>query len=434
MTSKLRTLLRFGLPLLLILFAFLISQYLMQTAPTAKTRIKPAATQWVEVLQLAPTNYITHIQTQGVIQARTQTKLIAEVSGRIMQRSVKFQAGSFVKKGDILIEIDDRDYAQALIIAQSDLAQARLSLEEESAKGEQALAEWNRLGFKGEPNQLTLRKPQYDSAKARVSAAQANIAQAHTKLERAVVRAPYDGRIKDTEVDIAQFVNIGNPLGSLYTTDSVEIRVPISASDSAFLALPTHYQDDASTTLGQPPAIVSVQQGGQTWDWQGTVTRTEGTIDVQTQQQFIIIRVPDPYRQQQDNRPPLIIGQFAKVSIEGITLEPVLIIPRESVYAENELQIVLPDNTLERRPVEVLWQDDQNIVIGAEGLTGVRIIKTPLGFASNGMSVTIKGAQTDQKPARRGKKGGAEKRRGKGKRDGQGKRGSKRGVGQGKAS
>ncbi len=419
MLSQFRLTLKYGLPTLLIIAALLIAKQMMDTAPKQKTRSAALSAQIVEVDQIQASDYRTYIHTQGTIAPRTQTRLIAEVSGRITSVSPQFRAGSFVAKDETLLEIDNRDYVQSLTIAKAELAQARLSLSQEQAKGIQAREDWDKLGFEGSPNALTLRKPQAESAQARVAAARASVAQARTKLSRTKIIAPYAGRLLSTEVDIAQFVSAGALLGQLYATDSVELRVPISEQDSAFLQLDESYRDSSEPTLG-PRADIRVEQGGREWHWAGKVARAEGTIDIQTRQQFVVIAIPDPYLQYEDGRPPLKIGQFARVSIEGIVLKNVYTIPREYVYGDQEIQVVDMDNRVERRKVDRVWQDEKYLVIASGLLPEERIIKTPLGFATNGMQVSIIDSASAEHSSKRGKgkkgkKGGKAKHRNKGK-------------------
>ena len=64
-------------------------------------------------------------------------------------------------------------------------------------------------------------------------------------LERARIRAPFDGRVRERTVGLGQAIRINSPLGTIFASDYAEIRLPISAADLPMLFLP----EDA----GDPP-------------------------------------------------------------------------------------------------------------------------------------------------------------------------------------
>ena len=77
-----------------------------------------------------------------------------------------FIAGGFFRKGEVLLQIDPSDYETALLSAQAGLAARKAQLADQKARSEQAMKDWINLGRKGEPSDLTLRKPQLAEAEA----------------------------------------------------------------------------------------------------------------------------------------------------------------------------------------------------------------------------------------------------------------------------
>ena len=91
--------------------------------------------------------------------------LSAEIGGKVIFVSPKFDAGREFEKDELMIRIDATDYQAALAQAEAALADARVALDAELAKAEQARRDWKRQGNKDEPTALFLREPYVKSAK-----------------------------------------------------------------------------------------------------------------------------------------------------------------------------------------------------------------------------------------------------------------------------
>jgi len=231
------------------------------------------------------------------------------------------------------------------------------------------------------------------------------VQQAKIKLARTRIRAPYAGRILKKQVDIGQFVSTGTVLASIYAVDYVEIRLPLTDQQAPFVKLPEAYQNEKAPPEG-PEVTLLVNHGPPStspYRWKGKIMRTEGAIDIQSRQQFMIAQVNTPYARHKDNRPPLKVGQFVQAEIRGDTLTNVIVLPRNVLRGDDEVLVVSENNTIERRKLEVLWRDDQEVVIRHGLKAGERISKTPLSFATNGMRVKIRGNKTKARKMSPGK-------------------------------
>ena len=177
--------------------------------------------------------------SQGSVSPRTETTLVAEVSGKIVNVSSNFVAGGFFRKDTTLLEIDPSDYQTSLKRAQANLASRKAQFADQKARSEQAMKDWRNMGRQGEPSDLTLRKPQLAEAHANVQAAEADLQKAKRDLERTHITVPYDGLVRTKQADIGQYVTPGTPLGITFDIDTAEIRLPLSASDVTYLDLPS---------------------------------------------------------------------------------------------------------------------------------------------------------------------------------------------------
>ncbi len=366
-----------------------VCYWLFWSEPEPRKFPKKETLSEVSVERLEPVSYQVWLYSQGTVQARTESALISEARGKVMSVSPSFRAGGFFEEGDVLLEIDPRDYETAVVVTEAGLAQAKLNLVEEEASAEQARVDWERLNPNEEPPDLVSRKPQLDEAKANTAAAAARLANAKLNLERTRITAPYAGRILSKEVDIGQFVSAGNVLAQIYAVDYAEIRLPLSEKELGYIDIPESYRGETTQSSDYPQAAFTTTVGSAMIEWQGRVISAEGAFDTRSRQLFLVAQVDDPYGKRADGRPPLKVGSFVQARIEGKILENVFVIPRK-LYRKNEYVVIInQDNRLERRAIEVEWSDEESLVVRAGLRAGERVCLTPLSFPSEGMKVAV---------------------------------------------
>ena len=381
-----KRLLAWLLPVCVLLVSAAIGLYLIRTAPEI-TRKHPKPTHpAVETITAQPVDYTVTVQSRGTVSPRTQGALVSEVAGRILEMSAPFRPGGFFEAGETLAILDATDYHHALTMAQSELAQARLTWKEEKAREGQAKREWKKSGLTGQPGELTLRTPQRLHAQAALAAAKSRLAQAERDLKRTRIVAPYAGRVLDTQVDVGQYVARGTPLATVYAVDHAEVRLPLTDRQTTFLTLPERFRDDLSTPMG-PQVTLSAILAGQRHTWQGRVVRTEGAIDPKTRQIHVVAQVDNPYGRGPRGRPPLKVGQFVHATLQGQRLTAVFLVPRAAFRNAGEVLTLTPDNRIQRRSLQTIWRDATHQVV-RDGLTpGERIVVTSLPYAPDGMQV-----------------------------------------------
>ncbi|HRK37934.1 MAG TPA: efflux RND transporter periplasmic adaptor subunit [Burkholderiaceae bacterium] len=178
-------------------------------APTAGPSSPPRAAG-VEVAKVERATLRDEAQAVGTLRSRQNTVLRPEVSGRISQ--LGFADGARVRKGQLLVKLDD-----ALPAAELKQAQAQVSIARANLKRNQELVAQNFVA------QRVLEESQ-----ATVQVAEAQLALAEARLQRMSIVAPFDGTVGIRSVNIGDFVKDGADLvnlediGSLY----VDFRVP----------------------------------------------------------------------------------------------------------------------------------------------------------------------------------------------------------------
>jgi RND family efflux transporter MFP subunit len=379
---------KYILPFVIVLIAMGIGFYLIKSAPKAKRHPQKVKVPVVEVIEAALEDYRVQLKSRGTVTPRTESTLIPEVAGRIVSISANFRDGGFFEKGDRLLQIDPGDYELAVTTAMADEARMLLGLREEEARSTQAKRDWERLGISGEASELALRAPQLASAHAALASAEARLKQAKVDLGRTHIRAPYAGRIVQKKVDVGQYVSPGTALAKIFAIDYLEVRLPLTDHQLAFVDLPETYRGGKVKGHG-PDLLLTSDIGGRMFSWKARLVRTEASIDIASRQLFVIAQVDDPYKDDGSGRPQLKIGQFVQARIAGRLLKNVFVLPRDLISGEDVLLILSPDNLIKRRKVEVLWRDKEYVVVKSGLSPGDRLITTRMPYAVENSPVKL---------------------------------------------
>ncbi len=316
----------------------------------------------------------------GTVQATTESRLVPQISGQVVQVSDNLvNGGSFIKDEELLV-IDPRDYEIAVILAEAGVKEAESHYATALQESAAAKAEWRRINPDIPVPPLVAREPQLMAARAGLDAQRANLEKARLNLARTRITAPFNGRVADEQVDVGQYVTPGQVLAGLYATDTAEIVVPLENNDLNWLAVPGF-----TSGLGTgSKATIRARVAGREMTWSGRVFRAEGAIDARTRLVNIIIRVPAPYATQ----PPLAVGQFVEVEIAGRPLEQAAVLPRAALRGESAVWVVDPDTgRLYFRPVEIARKDERGVII-RNGLQDSDLaVISPLKAVTDGMKV-----------------------------------------------
>lgn len=345
----------------------------------------------VEVIELREQPYQVMLQSYGTVKPRTQSELMSQVSGKIIAISPNFRNGGFFEAGELLVEIDNRDYQASVSNAQASLIEARQTLVQEQAQVTQAKEDWIRLGNKGTPPTLVSREPQLKAAQAKVQSAEALLDTARANLERTRIVAPYVGRMLEKKVDVGQVMSANTSLANIYAVDTIEVRLPLKNSDLAYIDLPENLRFGTNSTPTFPPVRV-VSELGKRETWKGRIVRTEGAIDAASQQLYVIAQIDDPYGEAARDRQPLKIGQYVTAEIAGRELSAALVIPNNAIYQGSYVYLV-EQGALQRRNIDIAWQSGKEALLEAGLQAGDQLVITSLGQVASGTAVKIVNAK-----------------------------------------
>lgn len=368
---------KLGALVLVLLVGFGVMKYLKDNGPVADRELPPRVVPVVNIMEVYAGKEQLTVTTQGRVEPTRRTQAASDVRGRVVMVSPKFEAGGVFAKDEIMLEIDSADYVAAQANARSALADAQLLLVQEEARAEQAKRDWEKLG-RGEASDLVLRKPQIDSAKAHIEAAQAAMEKAKRDLSRTKLRAPYYCRVAASYIDLGSYVMVGARLADLYSADAFEARVPVTLEELGYL--------NEDKIVGSSVSMKAVL-GGDVRYWKGMVVRNEGQVDQQTMTVYLHVRIEISDEQEAYQLPPL--GLFVEAEIRGRTIDQVIKIPRSALRADNTLLTVNERNELvivKVTPVRTLAKS----VLVSEGLKdGSRVIVSPMETPVPGMKLSI---------------------------------------------
>lgn len=221
-----------------------------------------ASVHAAEPLSVAPVEYREVAQTysaEGLVEATQQSTVSAQIGGRV--KEINFDVGDRVKKGQVIVRIDEREAAQAMAGSQAQVLQAQANLQNAKSTYERS----RQLLAQKFISQAALDKAQadYKIAQAQAAVSEAGASQAALTHGYTAVVAPYSGIVSVRMVELGEMVMPGKPLMTGFDPGGmrVVVSVPqyklaeIGANPEAMVELPSldRWIKAASTTV-QPVA------------------------------------------------------------------------------------------------------------------------------------------------------------------------------------
>ena len=293
----------------------------------------------------------------GTVVPKTESRLVAEVAGRVVAVADTMVSGGFFRKGDVLVEIERVDYAVTMAQSRARLKSALSELK----SAERAYARQEELAATqaGSESKKDDARNRLAVARATVDESRVLLRRAERDLERTRLIAPYDGRVRSESVDPGQFVSRGETVASMYSVDFAEVRLPVHDDDLAFLPLDL---GQGAGDLALDVRLVS-RFAGREHSWQASIRRSEGELDPKTKMVNLVAQVPAPYAQP-EGTPPLIIGLFVEAEIAGHELDDIALLPRSALQAGDAVYLVDAEQRLVRQEVNVVRIVGEDAYVG----------------------------------------------------------------------
>jgi multidrug efflux system membrane fusion protein len=288
----------------------------------------------------------------GTVQAYNSVAIKSRVDGQIVKAD--FKEGQNVNEGDLLFQIDPRSYQAAL-------AQAQATKQKDEANLAGAQADLERYEKLLTPGWQT--RQSYDQQKAQVAQLQASIKGDEAQIDAAKInlgyteiRSPIDGRLGARLVDKGNIVHANDNTALVMITELKPIFVSFT--------LPQETLDDIHENNKQAPLVVRAYSGdGKKQLAEGKLTLIDNMIDQATGTIHLKARFDN-----EDER--LWPGEFVSLRVVLSTRHGVTTVPQQTVQQGpngHYAYVIKPDNTVERRDVEVASIQD-GIAVVTKGL------------------------------------------------------------------
>ncbi len=298
----------------------------------------------------------------GRFEAVQRVEIRPRVSGYV--DAIQFADGELVKKGDLLLTIDPRPFQTALDSATAQLAAARA----EQSRTTIELERGEELVQKGTLSVQILdeRRAAKLRADAEITIAEAAIRSAELNLEFTEIRAPFDGRISDSQVDVGALL-VENNTAIVTLISSNPIHLVFTGSEADFLKysrLSLNGNRESSRTASNPVQARLIDEEG--WPHKGVMNFVDNELDPGsgTIRARAVFENPDDF---------LTPGLFARLRIVGSGEYEALLLPDEAVLSDQARKIVL--------------------VVDGEGTVSARVVT--LGPLHQGLRVIRSGIEAD---------------------------------------
>ena len=241
---------RILIPLIILGTGIGAGSYLKNSAPKTRKRAPVKLVPVVQIETLLPSCYQVIISAMGTVIPARDMVLKSRVSGEIVEIHPEFTEGGLLKKDMKVLQIDPEDYQLNLSQKQSAVTNAEYALKLELGHQTVAKREWELLnGTKQEQDEeqeLALRKPHLDKARADLAAAKADLKKASLELERTRIMAPFNAMVRSKLVDLGSQATPQEPLAELVGTDAYWVRVSVPVDRLEWIQIPVRAGDSGS--------------------------------------------------------------------------------------------------------------------------------------------------------------------------------------------
>ncbi|WFB37263.1 efflux RND transporter periplasmic adaptor subunit [Kiritimatiellota bacterium B12222] len=381
MNKTLRILLGF----LLVGGALGLATLMIKTKPKAERKPMSAMMPVVTVEDISPQTLPVTVEILGTVIPDVEVALRAEVSGTILSVYPDLIEGRFVKQGDLLFEMDARDYELNLLQAKASLqaAVSDLRLEE----GQQAVAAHEitlldeQMPVDDAYQDIMRREPQLLAAEAAVASAQSSLQAAELDLERVKVYAPFDAVVVGAEKDRGDYAQAGETLVELMATQRLFVRGSLPVGDLKFFP---------DLGLMDYPARLSMSDGN---SLEGRVYNLLPKLSEQGRMAQVLIAVTDPYGESVSR--PLFIDELVTAELSGIEMPNVYVLDRRSLRQGNTIWMLDEESKLRILPVEILQGYASQVMVRFDAPEKWQLVTSNVSAAVEGMLMQAVPSETE---------------------------------------
>jgi RND family efflux transporter MFP subunit len=400
-----------------IAFALLIVVNWVANKEEPQQKAMPESVRPMRVINVPKTDLIPRAVGFGVAEPGRIWRAMAEVKGRVVAVHPELKSGALISAGKLLIKIDPTEYELAVARLKASINQIKaqlveldveeqntrasltieqrsLALAEQSLKRKQAAREkraisgdevdreertvlTQRQNTQNLKNTLALIPSQRQLLNANLAASKAELEQARLDLEKVSIKAPFDCRLAEVNIQEGQYLSSGESLFEALGIEVTEVVAQFRGEQLHKLFTPTQLREfnlnlDMEQMRGHFNFKVTVryQSGDSSAEWDAYFTRIREAVDSRTRAVSVVVAVDRPYEKIIPGiRPPLSRGMFCEVELQAPGRPDSVIIPRSALHDGNTVFLVDDQNRLRRQKVEVAFAQS-NFYCLAGGLEG----------------------------------------------------------------
>jgi membrane fusion protein (multidrug efflux system) len=305
----------------------------------------------VNGIVVEPREFTNTLALTGSIEANEQVEIRGQVSGLV--RSITFQEGSPVKKGQVLVKIDDTE-----LRAQLSEALTRQSLAAENERRASLLLKKEAIS-----------REEYDVARAELKSAQAQTQLVRAQLSKTSVIAPFPGRIGLRNISVGEYLIPTTVVANLVSTDPVKIT----------FAVPEKY---ASQVKANSQLLFTV--AGSDTRYKAVVYAVEPGIEAATRTLQLRARAANPSG-------ALRPGSFANIELPLATIADALLVPSQAIIPiQNGKKVfVSQDGKAKEVLVETSTRTEQDVLVISGLQAGDTVLTTGIMTLKEGAPVKV---------------------------------------------
>jgi membrane fusion protein (multidrug efflux system) len=354
---------------LMILVGLVISNILSRQKEPMRRKPEVARQKPIPIITVQNKNIEIPIEMSGPLYAYDKVEIFAEVSGILLNTPKHFKAGTPLKKGEVLIKIDDRVYKNSVLAQKSSLLnQLTLLLPDLSIDFPQSSQRWEtylkNMNLQEELNPL----PDPASDKERYYIASRNIYNQYyvikgmeTTLSKYTIQAPFAGVVTQALINPGTLVRVGQKLGEFISTEVYEMEASVSLFDANRLEVAQHVN------------LISEDVQG---TFTGHIQRINRVLDPTSLTVKVYIHLQDPRLRD---------GMYMVARTEGKPVSGAVAVAKD-LLVENSRLFAVEDSVLVLKPVRVVAErGDVAIVRGLAD--GTKILGDVWAEAREGMKI-----------------------------------------------
>jgi membrane fusion protein (multidrug efflux system) len=360
----------------------------------------------VEVVQVEQKDVPIWNEWVGTLEGLVNAQIKPQVTGYLLRQTYK--EGSFVRKGQLLFEIDPRTFQAALDQAKAQRANAEGQLAQAEANQVKAQLDVNRYTPLAKEQAVTQQdldnaiqanvaaQAQVRAAKAQIDAAKAQVDAAQLNLGFTKIVSQIDGIAGIAQAQIGDLVGPITLLTTVSTLDPIKVYFPVS--EKGYLNYIKENPDAAKRAEQEKQlGLEMILADGSLYPHEGSFSFADRQVDVKTGTLRLQGLFPNPGN---ILRP----GQFARVRAITSTKKGALLVPQRAVtelQGSYQVAVVGKDNKVEIRPVKVAQRIGTQWIIDAGLKPGERVVAEGIQRVRADITVNPKPlkAMTEAKPA-----------------------------------